>query len=219
MGTTPSAFEAQSISRSTHSGATRPRCKRPFIFRIGWPKRATPSHDRNQIEPGSDRNWLVVGNMLGAGQTHRLAELFPHLAWLPSLENKPLQVSPKRPMSPNSCQRLTLQEVLAFAVRQLDVPRLGRVANYTLGIFAICDRRDVVEQLSTQHLDAPVAQTQLLLGAVRNLSLPAPRNEILIENMSVDPSTGPLVDDRAMPGRYFTLDIRLLLMGHPGKEP
>ncbi len=115
-------------------------------------------------------------------------------------------------------EREALHHLPLLEERQLDETRQVRIADHCLGIAALRDGVEVVEEALADHGDAHVARTQILLGAIGDPALAHPGDEVLVHDVARDPAT-VLVLDRADPGRDRLLHERLAPLRHAHEEP
>src|SRR5262249_61670561 len=103
-------------------------------------------------------------------------------------------------------------------VGQLDAAGGGWVAQHTERIVARRDLLHLREETLAHHGDADIARAQMLFAAVGDGTLPDPGNNVLVDDMAVDPASAGILD-RADPGRDDALNERLAALPHPQQEP
>src|SRR5262245_63096409 len=88
------------------------------------------------------------------------------------------------------------------------------IADCCLRIAPFSKPIEFVKESLPQHQNAAIALTEVLFTAISDLSLPDPRDEILIHDMPRKPSSRNGVFDRSVPGRNRTLLVGLESFRH-----
>ena len=105
--------------------------------------------------------------------------------------------------------------IFALRHRQRDALIDLGIADDGFGILTLGHRFQIAQEALAQHQDAAVAGAQMLLGPIRNSSLPHPCNEVLIHHVARYQTAGGRIDHRAMPRRDALLHVEFALLRHP----
>src|SRR5262249_36047812 len=81
---------------------------------------------------------------------------------------------------------------------QIDAPGEVGAADDRLGVAALGDGVEIIEQALADHGDAHIAGAEVLLGAIGDAALADPGDDVLVDDVAGDPAAA-LVLDRADP--------------------
>src|SRR6267142_5568143 len=162
---------------------------------------------------------IARGGPRGLLETHRSPKLAPDVLRLSVVPAEVVQqLFPERVLAVLS-EGQALGVDLPADVGQLDAHVARRIADQALGVLAVGDRVDILEQLLAQHRDAAVARAEVLLRAVGDRALADPGDDVLVDDMAGDPAPGRGIPDGARPRRDPFLLVGLRLLGHADEGP
>src|SRR5712691_132697 len=149
---------------------------------------------------------------------HGLLEGAPHLRRLAIAMAERLQAGLEQRIFLVVLERNALDALFFLEIGQLDAFGQVRAADDRLGIAALRDGVEIVEQALADHRNAHVARADILLGAVGDPPLPDPGDDVLVDDVARNPAP-VLALDRAHPGRDRFLHKGLASLRHAHEEP
>src|SRR5437588_7119972 len=153
-----------------------------------------------------------------SSDAHRLLEGAAHFRRLAVAVPKGFQARLEQGIIFVLLEREAFHALLLLEERQLDAARQIGVADNGLGIAALRNGVEIVEQALADHYNAEIAGAEIFLAAIGDAALTDPCDDVLVDHVARDPAS-VLVLDRAHPGRDLLLHIRLAALGHAHEEP
>src|SRR5262249_39380052 len=148
------------------------------------------------------------GLLEGAAHFRRLAEAMAKLAQA-MLEHRLLVVLGERD---------AINGVAPHHVGQLDAARHAGIAHDAERIASGRNFLHLGEEALPHHGNADIAAAEMLLAAIGNGPLPDPGDDVLVDDVAVDPAAVRVLDG-ALPGRNAVLHERFAALRHAHEEP